>query len=211
MGLPRFDSLKRRDLLVGEPFEHRMTPSCLAHDMNSERARWSAAAVADHARVGLANAGRGDQVGDGGNALHGLDTSHIVMSDASPHYHNLCGAAVITVCDNREMANDDKNGGPNHLKAWREFRDMSQQQLADAVGTTQHQVAYLESGERGLSAKWLRKLAGALDTTVGMILDHDPRELDSDIVEIWATASNRQKKQISEIARTILKTGTDGD
>lgn len=109
------------------------------------------------------------------------------------------------------MANDDKNGGPNHLKAWREFRDMSQQQLADAVGTTQHQVAYLESGERGLSAKWLRKLAGALDTTVGMILDHDPRELDSDIVEIWATASNRQKKQISEIARTILKTGTDGD
>lgn len=133
------------------------------------------------------------------------------MFDASPHYHNLCGAGVITVCDNREMANDDKNGGPNHLKAWREFRDMSQQQLADAVGTTQHQVAYLESGERGLSAKWLRKLAVALDTTVGMILDHDPRELDSDIVEIWATASNRQKKQISEIARTILKTGTDGD
>lgn len=107
------------------------------------------------------------------------------------------------------MANDDKNGGPNHLQAWRAFRGKSQQQLADAVGTTQHQIAYLESGERGLSAKWLRKLAAALDTTSGMLLDHDPNDLDSDMIEIWATASNRQKKQLSEIAKTILKTGTD--
>lgn len=186
-----------------------MTPTCLPHDMDSQRARWSAAAVANHARIGLADASCSDQVGDGWDALHGPDTSHIVMLDATPHYHNLCGASVITICDNRIMSNDDKNGGPNHLKAWREFREFSQQQLADAVGTTQHQVAYLESGERGLSAKWLRKLAAALDTTVGMILDHDPHELDSDIIEIWATASNRQKKQLSEIAKTILKTGTD--
>lgn len=107
------------------------------------------------------------------------------------------------------MDSEEKNGGPNHLREWREFRKMSQQELATACDTTQHQIAYLESGERGLSAKWLRKLSVALDTTPGMILDHNPNDLDSDIVEIWATASNRQKRQLAEIAKTILKTGTD--
>lgn len=69
-------------------------------------------------------------------------------------------------------------------------------------------IQYLESGERGLSAKWLRKLAPALDTTPGMILDHDPNDLDGDILEIWATASNREKRQIAEVARALVKTGT---
>jgi hypothetical protein len=46
-------------------------------------------------------------------------------------------------------------------------------------------IQYLETGERGLSAKWLRKLASALDTTPGMLLDHDPETLDPDILEIW--------------------------
>lgn len=133
------------------------------------------------------------------------------MLNASPDYHNLCGAGRITICDAAEMATEDKNGGPNHLKAWREFKGLSQSAVAEAVDTTQHQIAYLEAGERALSAKWLRKLAPVFDTTPGMLLDHDPSDLGSDILEIWATASNRQKKQLSEIARTILKTGTDGD
>ena len=131
------------------------------------------------------------------------------MLKARPDYHNLCGARPITFCDNPGMDTEDKNGGPNHLRDWREFRGLSQQELASACDTTQHQIAYLESGERGLSAKWLRKLSVALDTTPGMILDHNPKDLDSDIVEIWATASSRQKRQLAEIAKTILKTGTD--
>lgn len=105
----------------------------------------------------------------------------------------------------------DKNGGPNHLRAWRQYRKLSQEELASVVKTNANQIHYLETGERGLSAKWLRKLADALDTTPGMILDHDPQELGDDMVEIWGTASLRQRRQITEIAKTILKTGTDGD
>lgn len=108
------------------------------------------------------------------------------------------------------MESQDKNGGPNHLKAWREYRGLTQSELATKVGTNSNMIGYLESGERGLSAKWLRKLADALDTSPGMILDHDPNALDSDILEIWATASNRVKRQISEIAKTLLRDGTTG-
>jgi transcriptional regulator with XRE-family HTH domain len=106
------------------------------------------------------------------------------------------------------MESQDKNGGPNYLREWRKFRGLTQAMLAELVGTNANMVQYLESGERGLSAKWLRKLAPALDTTSGMILDHDPNDLDSDIIEIWATASNREKRQLASLARVIVKDGT---
>jgi transcriptional regulator with XRE-family HTH domain len=104
----------------------------------------------------------------------------------------------------------DKNGGPNHLRDWRNFRKLTQEQLAELVGTNPNMIGYLESGERGLSAKWLRRLAPALNTTPGMLLDHDPADLDSDIIDIWAHADRRQRSQLSEVAKAIVKTGTGG-
>ena len=120
-------------------------------------------------------------------------------------YHNLGDASFFPAWHSITMENEEKNGGPSHLRAWRVYRQLSQAELAKRVETTQHNIAYLETGERGLSAKWLRKLATALDTTPGMLLDHDPHTLDNDIIEIWATASNRQRLQITEIAKTLLK------
>lgn len=131
------------------------------------------------------------------------------MIRASPIYHALCGALDISFRDTRLMDEQAKNGGLNYLKAWRTFRKMTQDQLAEKVGTTQHQIAFLENGDRALSAKWLRRLAPALETTPGMLLDHDPNDLDSDIIDIWAHAGNRERRQISDIARAIIRTGTD--
>lgn len=108
------------------------------------------------------------------------------------------------------MDEASKNGGPNHLRAWREFRKMGQETLASLVGTTQGQIAHLEAERRELSAKWLRRLAPALQTTPGLLLDHDPNDLDSDIIEIWANADARAQKQIVEMAKIVVKTGTDG-
>lgn len=137
------------------------------------------------------------------------DTSHTVIESASADYHILCGERVFTKCDTGGMPDDtEKNGGPNHLKAWREFREMTQGELADKVGTNQNMIGYLESGERGLSAKWLRRLAPALQTTPGFILDHDPNTLPSDIVEIWVNANERERRQLIDIAKTLVRTGT---
>jgi len=103
------------------------------------------------------------------------------------------------------MATDDKNGGPNHLRSWREHRKLSQTELADLVGTTQSQITHLESGERALSAKWLRKLADALKTTPGHLLDHDPNNLPTDIVEIWLDANAEQRRQLIDMANVIVR------
>lgn len=130
------------------------------------------------------------------------------MKSASPQNHSLWGALSFTICDVVGMAGD-KNAGPNHLQAWRVFRDMTQAELAEEVGTNQNMIGYLESGERGLSAKWLRRLAPALKTTPGFLLDHDPHELPRDLLEIWGRADATQRRQITDIAKTIVRTGTD--
>jgi len=132
------------------------------------------------------------------------------MLSASPRYHGLCVEPQIALCDTAAMVDESKNGGPAHLQAWREYRGMTQAQLAEAVGTNQNMIGYLEQGERGLSAKWLRRLAPALNVQPGMLLDHDPNDLPHDIIEIWANADAREKRQIADLAAAIVRSGTDG-
>lgn len=62
----------------------------------------------------------------------------------------------------------------NYLRVWREFRKMTQEQLADLVGTNKSVISLLENSERGLSDKWARRLAAALKTSPGFLLDHGP-------------------------------------
>ena len=98
----------------------------------------------------------------------------------------------------------------NYLKAWREHAHINQDELADRVGTTKSVVSLLENGHRSLSDKWLRKFAAALDTTPGHILDTDPNNLDSDILDIWVRLSKEDRGQAARILRTFLKDGTSG-
>lgn len=124
------------------------------------------------------------------------------------NYHSLCDAPDFMPWHIVGMESDDKNGGPNHLGAWREYRKMTQAALAEKVGTNANMISMLESADRGMSAKWLRRLAPALDTTPGMLLDHSPFELSADVVDIWTKADTRQKQQLSEIAKTLVRSGT---
>lgn len=95
----------------------------------------------------------------------------------------------------------------NHLKAWREFRNMTQGGLAQAIGTTGSVISLLESGDRRLSDKWLRRLAPALGTSPGHLLDHDPESLPTDLLEIWASIPEDRKAQAIEVLSTFRKVG----
>lgn len=90
----------------------------------------------------------------------------------------------------------------NYLRAWREHRGLTQAKLAEAVGTTGAVISLLESGERGLSDKWLRLLAPVLGTRSGHLLEIDPAELDDDILDIWSDIPEERRDQ----ARDVLKT-----
>jgi transcriptional regulator with XRE-family HTH domain len=97
---------------------------------------------------------------------------------------------------------------PHFLREWRKFRHMTQQELADAVGTSKTVVSEMERGNLQLSPKWLRKFAPVLRTQPGHILDHDPEELDSDIIDIWARIDERDRDQALRVLRSFDRTGT---
>ena len=133
--------------------------------------------------------------------------SQIAKKNARVDFSDLRGAPVSGLLHTANM-DEDKNGGPNFLQAWRKFRRMTLQELADKVGTTAAVIHHLEQGDRGLSAKWLRKLAPALDTTPGHLLDHDPNDLPSDVIDIWGAIAERERPRALRVLESF-RTGTN--
>jgi transcriptional regulator with XRE-family HTH domain len=101
----------------------------------------------------------------------------------------------------------DTDNSQNHLKAWRKFRRLTQQQLADAVKppTSKQVIQALETGARGLSDKWLRRLAPALGTTAGHLLDYEPEQVAEDILDVWNRVPEERKSEGKEMLEIIAK------
>jgi transcriptional regulator with XRE-family HTH domain len=80
---------------------------------------------------------------------------------------------------------------------------MTQARLGEAVGTTGAVISLLESGERGLSDKWLRKLAPVLGTRPGHLLEVDPNDVQDDILELWEQIPMESRPQVRDILKTF--------
>ena len=60
--------------------------------------------------------------------------------------------------------------GENPVKVWREFRGLTQQQLADAAGISKPYLSQIETGKRKGSADILSALAKALQVTLEEVI-----------------------------------------
>lgn len=109
---------------------------------------------------------------------------------------------ILPVCDNATVDEDR-----NYLRQWREKAKLSQEELADRVGTTKSVISLLENEKRPLSSKWLRKLAEALGTTPGRILDINPEEASADILDIWDHIRVTDRPTAVRVLRSL--TGTN--
>jgi transcriptional regulator with XRE-family HTH domain len=91
----------------------------------------------------------------------------------------------------------------NYLRAWREFRGLTQARLAEAIGTTGAVISLIEAGERRLSDKWASRIAPVLGTRAGHLFDTDPESIDTDVVEIWAAIPEERRAQAREVLKTF--------
>jgi len=92
------------------------------------------------------------------------------------------------------------------IRQWRKHRGLTLQRLADRLDMTPSHFSMLERGERGYTQETLEKLAPALNTDVGSLLTRDPTDA-SEIWLLWDRAKPGQRKQIVEIAKTIVREG----
>lgn len=95
--------------------------------------------------------------------------------------------------------------GTHFLKEWREFRKMTQEQLAEAVGTSKSVISEKESSARGLSNKWLERLAPVLGVQKGWILEQDPNRIGADLLEIWGSIAEADRPRVLAILETFRK------
>ena len=122
---------------------------------------------------------------------------------ATPIFHDLSLTLRDASSHNVSMA-DAQSG---HLREWRTFRGFSQEKLAEELGTSVGQVSMLENGKRGLTLKWLERIAPILDTTPGRILDTDPTEMGAEIIDIWDHIPMERREQAKDILKTFATGG----
>jgi transcriptional regulator with XRE-family HTH domain len=134
--------------------------------------------------------------------------------NASEKCFSLAKASETAFLHNVNMDDFDScdTDAGNLLHAWREHRGLTQEELAEKVGTYSGQISLLENGKRQLSVKWLYRLADALDITPGWLVDHHPNDISSDIYDIWGRIPEPQKQHARDVMMTFQhfpKNGTD--
>lgn len=111
--------------------------------------------------------------------------------------------------EGEDVPNERPHGDvpPHFLSEWRTHVRLTVEDLADKVGATIDMIGNWERGAE-IPQKWLRKLADAIGTTQGAIIDADPGVIPASVLEVWLTSTKQQavvRQQLQQIART----GTD--
>lgn len=72
-----------------------------------------------------------------------------------------------------------------YLKEWRLHRQMTQEQLAERIGSSKGHVSLLERGLKGYSDTMLAALSAALVCQPWELLAIDPSNPQNEILKIW--------------------------
>lgn len=100
----------------------------------------------------------------------------------------------------------DPKYGKTFIRDWRTFRALTLEQLAERVDVTHATLSRIERGLQPYNQALLEALADALATDTASLLIRDPRD-PTGIWSIWDRANQGQRRQIVEIAETLLRTG----
>ena len=96
----------------------------------------------------------------------------------------------------------------NRIKVLRKARGISQQRLAEMIGTSKPPMGRLENGRRRLSDHWIARIAAALQVRPGELLHEVPQELDTKaeaLVELFAQLPEAQKDALIHLAESMAK------
>jgi transcriptional regulator with XRE-family HTH domain len=91
----------------------------------------------------------------------------------------------------------------NLLRTWREYRGLTQEELAKRAKLPTQTIADLESQPTPLSTKWLNRLAPCLDTRAGYLLSHDPETVAPETIETFGAIPKDRRGQVLEILKTF--------
>jgi hypothetical protein len=117
-----------------------------------------------------------------------------------------CMDAAPSYADNFRMAKKAKFP-PTCIRKWRRYRERTLEDVAAEAGMTAGNLSQLELGQQGYTQAGLERLARALKTDPGSLLDVDPFEA-GPLWPMWRQAKPADRKKIVDIVKTITETDT---
>lgn len=92
-----------------------------------------------------------------------------------------------------------------YLHEWLAYRNKTQDQLAEFVGTTRVQVNRIINGRRKYDQEFLELAADYLETSPASLLMRDPSE-EEVMWSLWERATAGQRADIERLARVVVAT-----
>ena len=94
-----------------------------------------------------------------------------------------------------------------YFREWRKHRHLTLERAAEAAHMTAGNLSAMERGVQGYTQAGLEALAEAYSCDPAHLLMVDPTS-DTAIWSIWERASDGERRMITEIVKTVLKTGS---
>lgn len=104
-----------------------------------------------------------------------------------------------------------------YLAAWRDYRNLTLQDVADEVGTSRGVVSELETGKPKANGSkplrynrdWVDLMSKALQTTRGRLLDVNPFTADPDAMDVFNRVPKKDQAHVLRIVETFAKASAD--
>lgn len=93
----------------------------------------------------------------------------------------------------------------HHIKEWRKFRQLTQEQLADRIGIDKSYLSKIENGKKRYDQPFLEAAAQALRCEPADLLIRNPLDPEG-IWSIWDQLEPTARRQVVEIAKTLKRT-----
>ena len=93
------------------------------------------------------------------------------------------------------------------LRQWREYRNLTQDDLAERLGTSKASISRIEAGQQAYTQDFLEACADALRTDPASLLMRNPTDEEA-VWSLWDKAKIGDRKMIENIVRSVIKTGT---
>ena len=96
-----------------------------------------------------------------------------------------------------------------HFKAWRKYRGLTQEQLAERIGIARSYLTKIERGDRRYDQPFLEAAADALRCEPADLITRDPAEAEG-IWSIWDTLTPPERVRAVAVLSALKGTGTEG-
>jgi transcriptional regulator with XRE-family HTH domain len=112
--------------------------------------------------------------------------------------------STLDFCMPKKVVTRFKIRRPIFLKQWRDFRGLTQDQLAERAEMSIGNISLLERGLQNYSQPGLERLADALRCEPGHLLLVDPTK-SPEMWSTWENASDAERAQILAVAIALTK------